>query len=577
MGSPAAATRCWVFLKELIRTQAGRVFIVAEATLQPDGCWYYVSPYVLRAVKAEEKARVHAAQARLAAGYHADNSMLERALLISLQNTEARDSVVKLFECWHDEHFVYSLLEYLAGGDLFEVAQGKPGTDPPAAGASSAHHDLSSGGAGAAHRHSHHQMRSISGRPLSAQSTPASSHLYGGSHLRVPPGVDESTLRTCTKDVLHALHMLHSLGFVHRDLSPENVMFDAGNRGRLIDFGAALPMVQDPVQQSAATTARLSAPVQLGSRQSSSATATSALTAVSVPASARSSDDADDEQMTDSNSSAAASAADASNGKAGSEARPSSISIVRASSLQELKDRLVLQRGSSTGSLPYQTPTAAPPSISGWLPFPPALPPPFCKPAYACPNYMWGRHWWGVQYDLFSLGATLFAAVDGRQLYHMPAASDRRFMLLLETERYLAHQREQVGSSLCVGPGPEMGTLQLSFAPAAGGAVGAAGAASSRDLGGPASQQLTPFAAFLVQYSNLDRPATGRAPLSPLFIDLLLQLLRVTPSERPFSARDVLKHPWFRMAKVAPADAAFEHAFAGLGITSRNTSLGSQS
>ena len=41
-------------------------------------------------------------------------------------------------------------------------------------------------------------------------------------------------------DVIDALSYLHRHGFVHRDLKARNVLFDASNRVRLIDFGSTL-------------------------------------------------------------------------------------------------------------------------------------------------------------------------------------------------------------------------------------------------------------------------------------------------------------------------------------------------
>jgi serine/threonine protein kinase len=42
-------------------------------------------------------------------------------------------------------------------------------------------------------------------------------------------------------DILNALEELHSLGYVHRDLKPQNILFQAG-RWKLSDFGLVLPV-----------------------------------------------------------------------------------------------------------------------------------------------------------------------------------------------------------------------------------------------------------------------------------------------------------------------------------------------
>ena len=38
----------------------------------------------------------------------------------------------------------------------------------------------------------------------------------------------------------HAIHTMHRLGFLHRDISCSNVLLDASNHCRLIDFGVSV-------------------------------------------------------------------------------------------------------------------------------------------------------------------------------------------------------------------------------------------------------------------------------------------------------------------------------------------------
>ncbi|QSV74519.1 MAG: protein kinase family protein [Aphanizomenon flos-aquae KM1D3_PB] len=42
-------------------------------------------------------------------------------------------------------------------------------------------------------------------------------------------------------DILNALEELHFLGYVHRDLKPQNILFHQG-RWKLSDFGLVLPV-----------------------------------------------------------------------------------------------------------------------------------------------------------------------------------------------------------------------------------------------------------------------------------------------------------------------------------------------
>lgn len=81
--------------------------------------------------------------------------------------------------------------------------------------------------------------------------------IYGGQIDANPPHIVEEylaggTLRKRMQGVLplqesvrilgqllDGLAYLHNRGIVHRDLSPENIMFDSQNQARLIDFGLA--------------------------------------------------------------------------------------------------------------------------------------------------------------------------------------------------------------------------------------------------------------------------------------------------------------------------------------------------
>ena len=54
--------------------------------------------------------------------------------------------------------------------------------------------------------------------------------------------VDAAVVRDVTRKLLKAVKTLHSLGLVHRDVKPENVLLTVKGEVKLIDFGAAVDM-----------------------------------------------------------------------------------------------------------------------------------------------------------------------------------------------------------------------------------------------------------------------------------------------------------------------------------------------
>src|SRR5438045_458541 len=65
-------------------------------------------------------------------------------------------------------------------------------------------------------------------------------YLPGGDLMaRIRNGISEAELLPILAGVARALGYAHQRGFVHRDVSPANVMFDAGGSPILTDFGIA--------------------------------------------------------------------------------------------------------------------------------------------------------------------------------------------------------------------------------------------------------------------------------------------------------------------------------------------------
>ncbi|MGA9333314.1 MAG: serine/threonine-protein kinase, partial [Rudaea sp.] len=77
--------------------------------------------------------------------------------------------------------------------------------------------------------------------------TPAQQHYFSMQYLpggdfaaRVNHGLDERELTLTLAGVANALGYAHQRGYVHRDVAPGNILYDANNNPVLTDFGIAL-------------------------------------------------------------------------------------------------------------------------------------------------------------------------------------------------------------------------------------------------------------------------------------------------------------------------------------------------
>lgn len=103
-----------------------------------------------------------------------DSIMQEVEILTHLDHP----NIVKYYETYVDEKYIYLVMEYIGGGELFDkIAE---------------------------------QENQVFTEPIA---------------------------REYIKKLLGACHHMHSQGVVHRDIKPENIMLDATGELKLIDFG----------------------------------------------------------------------------------------------------------------------------------------------------------------------------------------------------------------------------------------------------------------------------------------------------------------------------------------------------
>lgn len=519
----AATGSIFASVRTLATTQAGSVKLGARVVLTASNTLEYTQPYDLVAIKKESKQVVSVHQQRLRAGGHGDNSLLDKALCMFFADTAARDKVVRLRECWHDDTHLYAVMDYLES-DLFtrvvserpvpHLSEGEPRCCCVVV-LNCAHQCIGL-----------YPPRRTYAYPLGFRMV----NLFAGLALKF------------ATDIAMALHEVHAAGWCHRDVSPENVMVAkaasgtacASERALLIDFGTAARMTPASAVATAATgliTPPAAALSPARSESSGSGTPSTGWLSAMAAMMRHSS-------TATSTSSAASTVSAASPAAAASDASPAAAANVACSAA-----------GGAAGVAAGGS-AVAPSAIGGWL----ALPPPptggsFCKPGYCCPYYFWHQPYWGVAFDLWSLACTIFFMVEGRHLYKLPQpALDATFAMM-----YAAEAGSNSNGNSAAGDGSfvvrtgSSGTVQVGPAAAFRSANKSGSSASSGVSGGAGSMpSAQPFARYLDDI-NRARLLRGVPPLSSELCDLLSRTLRIRPQFRPLSVATFLQHPWFHM------------------------------
>jgi TolB-like protein/lipoprotein NlpI/predicted Ser/Thr protein kinase len=111
-----------------------------------------------------------------------------------------------------------------------------------------------------------YEVGEFQGRPFFAMA-----HVEGKS-LREVIKLGKLTIQDavkCTMQILEGLHKAHESGVVHRDIKPGNIIIDAENRPRIVDFGLAIVSGKDKLTKTGSTlgTVGYMSPEQIGGKQ----------------------------------------------------------------------------------------------------------------------------------------------------------------------------------------------------------------------------------------------------------------------------------------------------------------------